>query len=65
MHYRATFIVDKETPDGIVSELCIRSQFYAVSTERVLQLMRESGFQNCRRIDQTIYQPILAGRRAA
>jgi len=65
MHYRATFIVDKETPDGIVRELCIRSQFYAVSTERLLQLMRESGFQNCRRIDQTIYQPILAGRRAA
>ena len=65
MHYRATFIVDKEPPDGIVRELCIRSQFYAVSTERLLQLMRESGFQNCRRIDQTIYQPILAGRRAA
>jgi len=64
-HYRATFIIDRETPDGTVRELCIRSQFYAVSTERLLQLMRESGFQGCRRIDQTIYQPILAGRRAA
>ena len=65
MHYRATFIIDRETPDGTVRELCIRSQFYAVPTERLLQLMRESGFQGCRRIDQTIYQPILAGRRAA
>ena len=65
MHYRATFIIDRETPDGTVRELCIRSQFYAVPTERLLQLMRESGFQGCRRIDQTIYQPILVGRRAA
>ena len=65
MHYRATFIVDRETPDGTVSELCIRSQFYAVSTERLLELMRVAGFQDCRRIEETIYQPILTGRRAA
>ncbi len=65
MHYRATFIVDRETPDGTVSELCIRSEFYAVSTERLLELMRVAGFQGCRRIDTTIYQPILTGRRAA
>ncbi len=63
-HYRATFIVERETPDGTVRELCIRSRFYAVSTERLLELMREAGFQDCRRIDETIYQPILTGRRA-
>ena len=51
MHYRATFIVDRETPDGTMSELCIRSQFYAVSTERLLELMRVAGFQDCRRIE--------------
>jgi hypothetical protein len=46
MHYRAPFIVGRETPDGTVRELSIRSRFYAVSTERLLQLMRETGFQD-------------------
>jgi len=65
MHYRATFIVDRETPNGAKRELCATSQFYAVSTGRLLELMGEAGFQDCRRIDETIYQPILTGRRAA
>jgi hypothetical protein len=41
MHYRATFIVYRETPNGTVRELCSGTQFYAVSTERLLELMRE------------------------
>jgi len=65
MHYQATFIVDKETASGVTRELCTVSRFYAISTGRLLELMRESGFQDCRRIDETIYQPILTGRRAA
>jgi hypothetical protein len=35
MHYRATFIIDRETPNGSARELCISSQFYAVSTETI------------------------------
>ena len=65
MHYQATFIIDKETASGVTRELCTVSRFYAVSTGRLLELMRESGFQDCSRIDETIYQPILTGRRAA
>ena len=65
MHYQATFIIDRETSEGIRRELCIVSRFYAISTERLLELMRETGFQECRRIDETIYQPILTGRKAA
>jgi SAM-dependent methyltransferase len=64
-HYKGTFIIDKETPNGIVSELSITSQFYAVSTERLLELMREAGFRDCRRIHETIYQPILTGSKGA
>lgn len=63
LHYQATFIIDKETPSGLARELCTVGRFYAVSTERLLELMHEAGFQDCRRIDETIYQPILAGRR--
>jgi SAM-dependent methyltransferase len=65
MHYRGTFIIDRETPNGSVRELCTTSQFYAVSTERLIELMREAGFQDCRRIDKTIYQAILTGRKGA
>jgi SAM-dependent methyltransferase len=64
MHYQTTFIIDKETPNGMQRELCTVSQFYAVSTGRLLELMREAGFQNCRRIDETIYQPILTGSKS-
>jgi SAM-dependent methyltransferase len=64
MHYPVTIIIDKETPNGLVPELCTASRFYAISTERLLELMRHAGFQDCRRIDETIYQPILAGGRA-
>jgi SAM-dependent methyltransferase len=63
MHYQSTFIVDRETPSGIERELSTASQFYAVSTDRLLSLMREAGFDHCRRMDGTIYQPILIGKR--
>jgi hypothetical protein len=62
MHYQGTIIIDKETPNGLARELCTTSRFYAISTERLLELMREAGFQECRRIDETSYQPILIGR---
>jgi hypothetical protein len=65
MHYAATIVIEKETSNGLTQELSTTSQFYAVSTERLLELMRAAGFQNCRRIDETIYQPILTGRRGA
>ena len=63
MHYQGTIIIDRETSNGLARELCTASRFYAVSTQRLLDLMRESGFQDCRRIDETIYQPVLTGRR--
>ena len=65
MHYQATFIIDRETSKGPARELCVVSRFYAVSVGRLLELMREAGFRDCRRIDDTIYQPILTGRRVA
>lgn len=65
MHYQATIIIDKETPNGVRRELYTASRFYAISTERLLELMRKAGFQDCRRIDEKMYQPILAARRPA
>jgi SAM-dependent methyltransferase len=64
MHYQATIVIERETPNGLVQELCTTSCFYAISTERLLELMLAAGFQDCRRIDETIYQPILTGKKA-
>jgi SAM-dependent methyltransferase len=64
-HYEGTIIIEKETPNGLTRELCTASRFYAISTKRLLELMGEAGFQNCRRIDETLYQPVLIGRRSA
>ena len=63
MHYHATLIIDKETPIGFTQVLSVVSRFYAVSIDQLLVLMREVGFQDARRIEETIYQPILAGRK--
>jgi len=63
-HYQGTFIIDRETPNGAVRELCTTGQFYALSTERLLELMRKAGFRDCRRVDKMIYQPILTGRKS-
>lgn len=65
LHYQATIIIDKESPNGLMRELCTVSRFYAISTERLLELMHWAGFQDCRRMDETIYQPILTARRSA
>jgi SAM-dependent methyltransferase len=65
MHYQATFIIDRETPTGMARELSTITRFYAVSVGRLLELLTEVGFRDCCRIDETIYQPILMGRRAA
>jgi SAM-dependent methyltransferase len=65
MHYEATFIIDKETASGLTRELRTVSRFYAVSIARLLELMSQAVFQDCRRVDEIIYQPILTGRKAA
>lgn len=43
----------------------MRSRYYAVGTDRVMELMRQVGFVQVERIDGRFYQPILLGRRSA
>jgi SAM-dependent methyltransferase len=65
MHYQSTLTVDRETPNSPARVVSTVSRFYAISTGRLLELMRESGFRECRRIDEAIYQPVLLGRKVA
>jgi SAM-dependent methyltransferase len=40
-----------------------RSQYYAVGVDRLMELMRQAGFERVERIDGRFYQPVLLGMR--
>jgi len=62
-HYSVTLIVEGgATPPRPI--LRTTARYYAVTTERLLELMAEAGFVNCRRMDDLIYQPVLLGDAA-
>jgi SAM-dependent methyltransferase len=41
----------------------MRATYYAVPVSRVMELMREAGFEEVRRLDGAFYQPLVVGRR--
>jgi SAM-dependent methyltransferase len=43
----------------------LRSQYYAVGTGRLMELMGQAGFAQVERLDGRFYQPVLVGRRLA
>jgi SAM-dependent methyltransferase len=64
-HYRIAFIIDRDGLEGPSTPLRAVTRYYAVSIPRLLQLMAHAGFVSCRRVEDTLYQPILIGRVAA
>jgi hypothetical protein len=42
----------------------MRSRYYAIGTDRLLDLMRRAGFSAVERLDDRFYQPVLVGDRA-
>ncbi len=42
-----------------------RSTYYPVSTKRLMELMREAGFRNVRRMDDRFFQPLIVGTKKA
>jgi SAM-dependent methyltransferase len=59
------FFIEENLSTHKVITHVMRSRYYAVSTHKLCELMREAGFQNIRRIDGAFYQPVLVGTRAA
>jgi SAM-dependent methyltransferase len=41
----------------------MRSKYYAVGTDRLMELMRQAGFTSVERLDGKFYQPVLIGNR--
>ena len=41
----------------------MRTKYYAVSTDKLTELMTAAGFQHVRRLDNRFFQPVLVGLR--
>jgi SAM-dependent methyltransferase len=55
------FFVEEDLPTGQVRTQVMRSRYYAISTDRLCELMRAAGLRHVRRIDDVFYQPVLVG----
>lgn len=63
-HYDlAFFFVEEDLVSREVNTRVMRSRYYAISTDKLCDLMRHAGFDNVRRIDGIFYQPVLVGTR--
>jgi SAM-dependent methyltransferase len=65
-HYElGFFFVTEDLATQAVSTRVMRSRYYAVTTTRLCELMREAGLMSVRRIDDAFFQPVLVGTRPA
>jgi hypothetical protein len=60
-HYEVTFVVEERLAAEWVERVRTKSEYYAIGTARLLELMAEAGFASCRRLDDVLYQPVLIG----
>ncbi len=58
------FSIEENLSTQEVKTHVMRSRYYAVSTTKLCDLMRQAGFENVRRIDGAFYQPVLVGTKA-
>ena len=57
------FVADRGGPD--CTTRVMRTRYYAVGTGKLIDLMRQAGFEEVERLDGRFYQPVLVGRRPA
>lgn len=57
------FVEDGGGPNCVTR--VIRSQYYAVGTDKLMGLMSKAGFARVERLDDRFYQPVLVGQRPA
>jgi SAM-dependent methyltransferase len=57
------FVEDRGNPECRTHAL--RSTYYAVGIPRLMELMKEAGFEDVRRVDNRFFQPVIIGTREA
>ena len=53
------FVEDNGGPDCVTRVM--RTKYYAVGIDKLMALMREAGFENVQRLDESFYQPVIIG----
>jgi SAM-dependent methyltransferase len=61
--YDLRVYLTSESPTGICNTQVLQSRYYAVTIERLLELMAEAGFAEVARRDDVLFQPVLRGFR--
>ncbi|HET7231491.1 MAG TPA: class I SAM-dependent methyltransferase [Longimicrobium sp.] len=62
-HYDLTFYIVEDRGGGTATTHALRSRYYAITTERLLGLMRAAGLARAERLDGAFFQPLLVGTR--
>lgn len=63
--YDLRLYLTTEHPDGRCSTERLTSRYYAVSLQRLSELLAEAGFAEVQRRDDVLFQPVLSARRPA
>jgi len=61
--YDVRFYLTTESSDGSCHTKVFLSRYYAISIQRLTELMEEAGFTKVRRRDDVLFQPVLVARR--
>jgi SAM-dependent methyltransferase len=61
--YEMSMYVVKDDGSAECMTQVMRAKYYAVGTTRLLELLKEAGFEDVKRVDEAYYQPVLVGTR--
>jgi SAM-dependent methyltransferase len=60
--YETSMYIVEDSGAGLKTRV-MRTSYYAIGIDRLLELMQQAGFQGVRRIDGELFQPFLIGKR--
>jgi SAM-dependent methyltransferase len=63
VRYTVRMYLTHEDAHGRCDTQVLRSRYYAVSVERLAELLRQAGFTEIQRHDDVLFQPVLTARR--
>lgn len=61
--YDLRIYLTSESAEGVCRTQVLRSRYYAVTTSHLLDLLARAGFEQARRRDDVLFQPVLVARK--
>jgi SAM-dependent methyltransferase len=57
------YFIEGDLQSGATQTQVMRSRYYAISPNHLLELMKQAGFADVKRLDDVFYQPVLVGTK--